>query len=242
MSILSRKNKSIANWKCKAIERGALIRYLRKERNRAKQNLKKNKKKIKQLEKQVEELSRKLNPVRSKEEVVKIALTLLVHCGLSYRAVSRVMKALCEELGVSKAPSVQTIINWSIRLSMAKVHNGADQISSRFGGKFFLVIDSTICIGSHKIFAALAIRCDQYGQHGAAPGLQDTLCVGIATATTWTGDTITNFLKKVMDVVGTPKAIVKDGGSDLAKGSRLLGERGMNSSVSTMYRIFAPTC
>ena len=230
MSILSKKNKSIANWKCKAVERGAHIRYLRKECNRVKQNLKKSKNKIKMLEKQLEEMSRKLNPVRSKEEEVKIALTLLVNCALSYSAVSRVMKALSEELGVRKAPCVQTIINWNIRLSMAKVYNAADQIFSRFGGNYFLVIDSTICLGSLKIFAALAIRSDQYGQHGAAPGLQDTLCVGIATAATWTGDSIANLLTKVINALGAPQAIIKDGGSDLAKATRILDARGCKIS------------
>ncbi|MCP5038439.1 MAG: hypothetical protein GY945_12670, partial [Rhodobacteraceae bacterium] len=54
-------------------------------------------------------------------------------------------------------------------------------------------------------------------------------CVAVAVAPTWTGETIAAFLQRVIAVLGRPAGFLKDGGADLGKAVRLLGERGWPS-------------
>jgi len=194
--------KRIAHWRKKSIKFSNIARYLRRELKRVKERLNETKAENKELKKTVETLQQKtVASTRPKEEVIETALKLLIDGCVSYRAVSRVMKIFSAELGLKKAPCVQTIINWSTRLAMAKVRSAADYLSPRFVdghlvNNFIFLIDCSICIGSHKIFLVLAIDRDHYFRNGAAPTLQDVHCVGIATAETWTGDNVADFLKK----------------------------------------------
>jgi hypothetical protein len=53
--------------------------------------------------------------------------------------------------------------------------------------------------------------------------------MGVAVAASWNGDTIADFLKRLIAVMGRPAAYLKDGGSDLHRAAALLEEHDIGS-------------
>jgi hypothetical protein len=53
--------------------------------------------------------------------------------------------------------------------------------------------------------------------------------MGVAVAVSWNGDTIADFLKRLIAVMGRPAAYLKDGGSDLHRAAAILEEQAMGS-------------
>jgi hypothetical protein len=80
-------------------------------------------------------------------------------------------------------------------------------------------------LGAGKILAVLFLDARHHMHNEGAPTLRNVTCAAVATADSWTGETIADFLQKVITVTGKPAAYLKDGGKDLAKAVRLLDER-----------------
>ncbi len=91
------------------------------------------------------------------------------------------------------------------------------------------MIDMSIGLGTGKILAVLALDANHHQLHSDAPCLQKVHCVAVAVANTWNSDTIADFLLRVIAVMGSPAAYIKDGGSDLKRAHTLLGEQGQTS-------------
>ena len=148
-------------------------------------------------------------------------------------------------LGITKVPSHQTIINWVTRYSLSKIWNykGLPCVSfgrNKLANGAIWMIDTSIALGAGKILAVLELRIDHYKNSHSAPTLEDINCVAISVAKSWTGESIANFLQEVISVTGKPAAYLKDGGLDLAKGVRLLNERGFSSfSIDDVSHVVA---
>jgi hypothetical protein len=98
---------------------------------------------------------------------------------------------------------------------------------ANFTTGFAWLIDISIGLGSGKILSVLALDLKHYQIHNSAPKLRDVICIASSVATSWTGETIMEFLSKVIaSVGGVPSAFLKDGGKDLEKSVRLLNENG----------------
>lgn len=144
---------------------------------------------------------------------------------------SRVLGVLCENIGVTKIPCPQTIINWVTRLSIVRI-NAANQLvganipGDPFSNGFIWTIDISIGLGVGKILTVLALNANHHQLNPAAPTLQNTHCIAVSVAASWTGEMIAEFLRKIISVLGRPAALLKDGGSDLGKAARLLMEQG----------------
>lgn len=235
MSIKSKFRKSRENWKKKAITRGNNLLYQRKENHRIKRERDRYKKEAREATRQLErELRKKASFVCNKEELVYISLSLFFDARIGFRAVSRVIAVIADYLGVKKAPCPQTIINWVTRLSIARIQNFAglsgSQISgNRFSNGLIFMIDISIGLGVGKILAVLALDAKHHTFNENAPDLKNVTCIAVSVAASWTGETIADFLQKVIAVTGRPAAYLKDGGTDLAKAVRLLGDRGLDS-------------
>lgn len=233
MSIKSKLKKSRENWKEKAVIRGKNLRYQRKENHRIKRERDRYKKQAVEAKRQLEkELRKKASPVCNKEELIYISLSLFFVARISFRAVCRVIAVLSDYLGVKNAPCTQTIINWATRLSMARIKNCAKPVGSQINGNRFsngliFMIDVSIGLGTGKILALLALDAKHHAFNERAPGLENVSCIAVSVASSWTGETIADFLQKVIAVAGKPAAYLKDGGTDLAKAVRLLAERGL---------------
>ena len=232
----SKVNKSRKQWKVKAVSRGDDNRYLRKEsarfrreRDRYKAEAKEYKVKLEQMEQQ-----NKMPAIRSKTELVQITLQLFLTARISFRAVSRVLGVLGQYLGLTKAPCPQTVINWVTKLSIARIQHSMHRLNTPLhhdpsDNGFIWMIDISIALGAGKILALLALDVRHHQRSPGAPSLQNVHCVAVSVALSWTGEEIAAFLRKVIAVVRRPAAFLKDGGTDLAKAARLLGEDGFST-------------
>ncbi len=233
-------------WKNKALGRGKEVRYLKKENARIKKDRDKYKAEVRKLKKELEKERQHNNtPIHNKQELVYVVLNLFLVGRISFRAVPRVLDVLSGYLGLPKVPSTQTVINWVIRLSITKMHNPAYLNSSsidksNFSNGLIWIIDISIGLGSGKIFTILGLNFKHHDLNEGAPTLKDVHCVAVAVADSWTGEDIADFLQRVIAVTGRPAAYLKDGGSDLAKGVRITGERGLGSiSIDDISHIVA---
>ncbi|QTA85249.1 Uncharacterized protein dnm_094350 [Desulfonema magnum] len=161
-------------------------------------------------------------------------MKLFIVAHISFRAVPRVLRVLADYLGITKVPCVQTIINWVTRLSVARLRNavplrGAEINSNPFSNGFVYIIDISIALGKGKILTLLSLNANHHDLNETAPTLKDVNCVAVSVAVSWTGEAIADFLKKVIGIGGMPVAYLKDGGTDLAKATRLLAEQGLPS-------------
>ncbi|MDM8516136.1 hypothetical protein QUF76_08050 [Desulfobacterales bacterium HSG16] len=174
-----------------------------------------------------------------------VSLMLFLVARISFRAVPKVLAVLANHLGIQKIPCTQTVINWVTRLSIARMQNpgflSCPSIDKKgFSNGFFWIIDISIGLGSGKIFTVLAIDPKHHALNNGAPKLQNVHCVAVAVAESWTGESIAKFMQKVIAVTGRPIGYLKDGGRDLAKGVRLLGEQGFSSiSIDDVSHIIA---
>ena len=235
MSAISKLKHSRDNWKAKSKKSGIILRYQRRENIRIKKDRNKYKKDAREAKKQLEqEIKNNTRIVKNKEELIYVALQLFLVARIGFRAVSRVFGVLGDYLGVKKAPCAQTIINWVTRLSLTRIQGSTQLVGSqihndRFSNGFIWILDASIGLGSGKILTVLALDVNHHEQNEDAPTLKNVHCIGVSVASSWTGETIADFLQKIIATLGRPVAYLKDGGTDLGKAVRLLGERGLHS-------------
>jgi hypothetical protein len=236
MSPLSKVRHSRNQWKHKATQRATQDRYRRKqlarvtkERDRATQALKEAQARLRQLETHRHRLA-----IANKVDLVFLALQLFLVARIGFRAVSRVLSLLAFALGIPNAPCPQTIINWVTRLSVVRIQSarmlkGAAMSQTPFSNGWIWLIDVSIALGSGKIVAVLALDAQHHQLADAAPSLQQMRCLAVSVATSWTGDTLAELLRRLIAVLGRPAAYLKDGASDLHKAIGLLEEQGLAS-------------
>jgi hypothetical protein len=236
MSQLSKVKHSREQWKHKATQRSDQNRYQRKqiarltaERNRATQGLKAAQARLRQLESQPQELV-----ALPKVEVVFLALQVFFAARIGFRAVSRVLTLLAWVLGLKKAPCPQTILNGVMRLSIVRIEaarrlQGFPLRQAPCTNGLIWLLDRSIGLGTGKLLAVLA--CDAHYHH-LTPGalsLDRVHCIGVSVADAWTGETIAEWLGRLIAQMGRPAAYLKDGGSDLHKAVAVLGEQALAS-------------
>ncbi len=181
-----------------------------------------------------EALKRPMAVILVKADLVFLALKLFLIARISFREVAKVLAVMAEYMGIAKPPCAQTVINWVTRLSIARIQDASQMagMAERIAGDIFSngfvwMIDATVGFGTGKVLAVLALNVRHHSLNNAAPNLNDVHCIAVSVAASWTGELVADFLKKVIGIVGRPAAFLKDGGSDLAKAVRLLGEQGL---------------
>ena len=240
MSANSKLKKSRDQWKNKAVSRAGNVRYLNKELARVKTQRDKLKKQLRQAQQALEQVSANTPALISKCDLIWIALQLFGLARLGFRAISRVLAVLAPMLGIAKAPCPQTVINWVTRLSIARIQHAAETIKAMQSKGWIAIVDASIAMGSGKLMVLLAIRADHYQYFCAAPTLQTVSCLGVSVAVSWTGQSVAQMLESIIDVVGRPVAVIKDGGTDLAKAMRLLIQQGLDiHSIDDLSHVVA---
>jgi hypothetical protein len=140
---------------------------------------------------------------------------------------------LAPYLGVKdKTPCHQTIINWVTRYSFAKIwtYTGPPSLvieNDKLINGAIWIIDESIGLGTGKILTVLELNINHHGTHEGPPTLKDVNCVAVSVAPSWTGESIADFLQQVIQITGKPASFLKDGGTNLEKGVRLLNKKGM---------------
>jgi hypothetical protein len=247
MSLPSKLRQSRARWKSKAGARGHENRYFRQELSRIKRERDRFKQEAKEAKRQLQQQERQDQrpAVRRKVDVVFLALQLFLVARIGFRAVSRVLGVLGDHLGLRKPPCPQSISHWVTRLSLTRIQHmpggvGRTVRGDRFSNGFIWVIDTSIALSAGKILGVLALNAGHYQHPAGAPSLQSVQCVAVAVGLSWNGDAIAAFLQRVIAVLGRPAGFLKDGGSELAKAVRLLGERGLPSaSIADLSHVIA---
>src|SRR6267143_1445594 len=217
-------NQSRQRWKHKATSRADDNRYLRKELERLKRERDAYKKRAKQAEAQLgAHRPASLVPAMDRKvELVHVTLDLFVGARISFRAVSRVLGVLAAPLGLAKAPCPQTVINWVTRLSIARLQEASTLpknllSADPFANGFIWIIDISIALGSGKLLAVLALDARHHARQASAPGLEHVHPLAVSVAESWTGEAVAEVLKELIGTLGRPVALLKDGGSALAK-------------------------
>ncbi len=231
MSQVSKLKQSRNQWKKKAVERADENRYLRKRLACVKKERDSLRKELEETEKSLPDCPAPV--IEHKQDLVFLALQLFGIARIGFRAVSRVLGVLAPYIGIKKAPCTQTIVNWVAKLSIVRIQSvcPVEEGLSRpwFSNGLIYMIDTSIGLGKGKILCVLALRADYHQLASDAPGFDDVRCIAVAVADSWTGDSIADFLKRVIAVTGRPTAYLKDGGTDLQRAVRLLGDEGLAS-------------
>ncbi len=247
MSFEWKLRQSRACWKGKAGARGHENRYLRKELSRVKQERDRFKREAKEAKRQLQQREQQAPrpAVRGKVDVVFLALQLFLVARIGFRAVSRVLGVLGHHLGLRKTPCPQSISNWVTRLSLTRLQHAPAGVGSavsgdRFSNGCIWMMDTRIALGAGKILGVLALNAGHYQLNAGAPSLQNVQCVAVAVGLSWSGEAIADFLQRVIAVLGRPVGFLKDGGTELGKAVRLLGERGFPSpSIADLSHVIA---
>lgn len=232
MSKVSKLKKSRDQWKDKAVNRGNENRNLRKrlksvtnERDCLRKELKDAKENLKTC---------KAPTIVNKPLTVFLAMQLIQVARIGFRAASRVLGVLAEYLGLKRAPCPQTIINWSIKLSIARTQSFTPVEvlpGSPVSNGWIYMIDASIGFGTGKILTVLGMRADYHKYASGAPGFENIRCVAVAVANSWTGSSIADFLKRVVAATGRPLGYLKDRATDLYRGICILANDGLSSPM-----------
>jgi hypothetical protein len=224
LSQLSTVKPSRNQWKHHATQRGDRERYQRQqiarltaERHRVTQALKAAQARLRPLESQPQALV-----ALPKVDVVCLALQRFFVARMGCRAVSRVLSLLAWTLGIKNAPCPQTIIHGVLRRAIvrsesARTLTGVPLSQAPFPNGCIWMIDRSLGLGTGTMLAVLA--CDAH-HHQRAPGalaLQHGHGLGVGVADAWTGDTMAEWLDRLIAQMGRPAAYRKDGGSDVHK-------------------------
>jgi hypothetical protein len=233
-------------WRQKAIERGKNARAYRKEIRRIKSERDRATQEADTMRAELKFQHSQIDGNRlTKTELIYLVLSLFLVARIGFRAISRVLTVLKDQLGLTRAPCAQTISNWVIRLSIAKTQlapiEQCNEIIQPATQKSVWLMDLSIGLGAGKILSILALNLKHHQQHNNAPTLQDVACIAVSVAASWSGEAIADFLKTVMAQVGeSPSAFLKDGGTDLEKAISILNEQGASFiSIADVSHVIA---
>lgn len=130
---------------------------------------------------------------------------------VSFRSVPRIL-GLFFVVG-QWIPHFTSVINWTLRLGLALLNQVA-----RIDDTWVAILDHSIDIGIKKVLVVLRVRVGALQARESALRLEDCECIGIQVSEKTDGETIAAGLSEIFQKAGTPIAIIKDGGRDLARG------------------------
>jgi hypothetical protein len=146
---------------------------------------------------------------------------------VSFRSVPRILS-----LFVSRTdwiPHFTSVINWTLRVGLALL----SQVTP-IDDAWIAILDHSIDIGIKKVLVVLRVKLDALQKRGSALLLEDCQVIGIQISEKTDGKTVAAGLKEIFATAGVPKAIIKDGGLDLARGVDLWQEQESQGQVKVI--------
>ncbi len=93
------------------------------------------------------------------------------------------------------------------------------------GEPWIAIVDASIGVGTKKVLVILRVPLAILKRKkNTAPVLEDAECIGVHISDSWNGESIHQKLTETFTQAGLPIAILKDRGSDIQKGVKLLSE------------------
>jgi hypothetical protein len=223
--------KSRNGWKEKAVARATRLRDQSKKLIRLLRRLETQRQLILQLE--AENAALRSTSIRSASQLpvpiqiiprihLRTLCVMMVISGIvSFRAVPRLLGVfqLFSSIQVQVVPHFTSVIHWSLRAGLA-VFNQVSIIQE----SWVAIIDCSIDVGTRKALVVLRVPLLALSRKLTAIGLEDCQCIGVKIASVWNGEQVKNALTEIFAQAGMPRAILKDGGTDLNKGVRLYRE------------------
>ena len=131
-----------------------------------------------------------------------------------------------------------------VRMQSVTLLQGAAKPLIPFTNGLIWMIDTSITLGTGKLRSVLAIDAHHSQLAGVAPGFQHVHGIAVSVSSSWSGERLADLLERVISVGGRPAAYLKDGGSELKKGRRLVaqagtaqpGDRRISHAVATMLK------
>lgn len=218
---LARAQESAKQWKTKAIERRRTIETKNRHIQRLQRKaglvaslLREKDRSIADLKAQLATASRAPAPIFKPEVRVICVMVFLVGI-IPCNAVSRVLGFLASSgrIALKWIPDPSSVVNWIGRAGLGLLDRVAPM-----SVPWIAIIDTSISFGKSKALICLRVPLDHFVRNKRAPGLSDVECIGISVGETMNGETVKKALVGFFQKSGKPTAILKDGGSDIARG------------------------
>ena len=153
-------------------------------------------------------------PINEAAQVRTQCVLLAVVAVVSFRSIPRILSILRPD---QWKPHFTSTINWTLRFGLSLLR-GVERVDT----PWVAIVDETIDVAVQKALVVLRVPLSALATRGSAITLEDAQCIGISVADTWNGETVSEYLQQLFLRVGFPVAVVKDGGSDLERGVKLL--------------------
>ena len=227
MTKTARIGKSRNTWKAKAVLRAGQLRYQRMNSSRRQNRQDAHRH---ELEERISFLECENASLRSTTEHLPAVIgessldlrrtscvMMVIEGTVSFRAVPRIWGVL-QRLGwvQIQIPHFTSVIHWTLRAGMT-IFNAVGLMDA----PWIAVIDCSIDIGTRKALVVLRVPLLALHQKQDAIGLQDCECIGLKIATRWNGPLVNDALADIFGKAGMPRAIIKDGGTDIKRGVEL---------------------
>lgn len=223
------------NWKRKALQRGRLNKNLARQNARMKSVQVTSIEREKLLREERDSLSedlrrlRLIKPVPSDTTTMIISIMLIVNARISFRAVPRVLSCIGFQGWI---PHFSSTINWVCRVGLASL-----RYMKAPKEDWIAIIDMTLDIAFKKALVILRLPLSIYLKREGSITLEDVTCAGVIVRASWKSEDVAEALHSLLGDEPHLKAIMKDGGSDLAKGVRLWKGEAKRKDVSVISDI-----
>ena len=234
MNKVGRLKKSRARWKEKASARAEEIRERRKSEKRLKTRIEKLKAELIQLKNSSETeksptTSTKNSQVielREASETRALSVLIILSTMIPFRAVPKILNILTEDGWI---PHFTSVLNWTMRVGLSLLKR-----VGKVAYPWIAIIDYSLAIGRNKVLVVLRVPLTKLRDKGKALTLTDCECIGLKIHDSATGEVVSAAVKTIFKQTGDPIAILKDKGSDLAKGVSLWKENNHKSNIPTI--------
>lgn len=169
----------------------------------------------------VSKTENKVVGLREAEQVRALCIVWVLQGVVSFRSVPRLLRAVNDILGsiCSWVPHFTSVINWTQRIGLGLLGAVAPCSSP-----WIALMDMSIDIGTKKALVVLRVKMEALALKKRALDLSDCECIGVHILEHTCGEHIAESLETIFAQSGTPAAILKDQGSDLARGVKLWRE------------------
>ena len=151
------------------------------------------------------------------------SVVLVLQSMISFRSTPIIIKSFIEKGfdAIKWVPHFTSVINWTLRMGL-----GLLSCITSIKEPWIAIVDFSFDKGMTKILLILRVKLHVLGNKGAALSAEDCECIGLHVGNQWKGADVHKALTKTFSQSGRPTAILKDQGSDLGLGVRLLNESG----------------
>ncbi len=233
MNKIGRLKKSRARWKEKASARAEEIRERRKSEKRLKTRIEELKAELKQLKNSPEtekspttSQNSQIIELREANEARALCVLIIVSTMIPFRAVPKILNILS---GGGRIPHFTSVLNWTLRVGLALLKRAGKVVYP-----WIAIIDYSLAIGRNKVLVVLRVPLTKLREKGKAITLEDCECVGLKIHASVTGEVVSAALESIFKQTGDPVALLKDKGSDLARGVSLWKENNHKSNIPTI--------